>query len=371
MNIPVNTPLLDESDKSALIKCIDSGWISSEGPLIAEFEERFAKYIGREHAIACSSGSAALDIACAAIGLKDDDEVIMPTFTIISPALSVIRMRALPVLVDCNEETWNIDVFQIEAKITSKTKAIIVVHIYGFPVDMNPVVELCKRYNLLLIEDAAEMHGQTYYDNKCGSFGDISIFSFYPNKHITTGEGGMILTNSDFFASRSKKLRNLAFEPNLRRFVHEEMGWNYRMTSLQAALGISQLNKIDQHIKRKREIGKKYQKLLSGLPYFSLPIDELNFSTNIYWVFPLVAENEIIAEKVVEYLNSNGVGTRPFFWPIHEQPVFNKIGLFVNQSFPKAEKASRCGFYLPSGLALNDDEIEYVCKIVWQSISTL
>ncbi|RZL04952.1 MAG: DegT/DnrJ/EryC1/StrS aminotransferase family protein, partial [Pedobacter sp.] len=237
--IPVNTPLLSGNELKYLTECIETGWISSEGPFITKFENKFSAYIGMEHGIAVSNGSAALDIAIKALDLGVGDEVILPAFTIISPAQSIVTAGAIPVLVDSNPLTWNMDVNQIEAKITSKTKAILVVHIYGLPVDMDPVMDLCKKYRLKLIEDAAEMHGQTYKGKMCGSFGDISIFSFYPNKHITTGEGGMLLCNDKVLADRCKKLRNLAFEPDKRRFIHYELGWNYRMTNLQAALGLA------------------------------------------------------------------------------------------------------------------------------------
>ena len=208
--IPVNTPLLSGNELKYVTECIETGWISSEGPFIKKFEEDFAKYIGLKHGIAVSNGSAALDIAIKALGIGRGDEVIMPTFTIISPAQSIVTAGAVPVLVDSDPETWNMDVSQIEAKITPRTKAILVVHIYGLPVDMDSIVALCQKYNLKLIEDAAEMHGQTYNGKLCGSFGDISIFSFYPNKHITTGEGGMLLCNEDNLAAKCQKLRNLA-----------------------------------------------------------------------------------------------------------------------------------------------------------------
>ncbi|MCX6327733.1 MAG: DegT/DnrJ/EryC1/StrS family aminotransferase, partial [Bacteroidia bacterium] len=226
--IPVNTPLLDGNEEKYLLECIRTGWISSEGPFIKHFEENFAAYIGRKEGIAVANGSGALDIAVQALKIGPGDEVIMPTFTIISPAQSVVRAGAKPVLVDSDPVTWNMDVTQIEAKITPKTKAILVVHIYGLPTDMDPVLELCKKYDLYLIEDAAEMHGQTYKGKMCGSFGDISTFSFYPNKHITTGEGGMIMVDNPELADRCRKLRNLAFEPGGRRFIHNELGWNYR-----------------------------------------------------------------------------------------------------------------------------------------------
>ena len=213
-SIPVNIPRLSGNEHKYLAECVTTGWISSEGPFIKRFETQFAEYIGKDYGIAVSSGSAALDIAIRALNIGKGDEVIMPTFTIISPAQSIVNEGATPVLVDCDPLTWNMDVSQIEAKISSKTKAILIVHIYGLPVDIDPVLELAKKYNLKIIEDAAEVHGQTYNGKRCGSFGDISIFSFYANKIITTGEGGMILTDDVELAARCQKLRNLAFEPN-------------------------------------------------------------------------------------------------------------------------------------------------------------
>ena len=357
--IPVNTPLLGEREKELLIECINTGWISSEGPFVTEFEEKFASYIGREYGIACANGSGALDIAVAALKIETGDEVIMPTFTIISPALSVVRAGAKPVLVDSDLITWNMDVNQIESKITKKTKAILVVHIYGLPIDMNPVLELCKKYNLYLVEDAAEMHGQTYRNKKCGSFGDISTFSFYPNKHITTGEGGMVVTDNEELAHRCRKLRNLAFEPDKPRFVHYELGWNYRMTNLQAALGLAQLERIDEHIIKKREIGKLYNDGLKDISFFKLPLEKTKYAENIYWVYGIVLTRElkINAKEMMQKLALKKIGTRPFFYPMHKQPVFNKMNLFNNESYLNAEYLSEYGFYLPSGLGLNTEDI--------------
>lgn len=358
--IPVNTPLLSGNEKKYITECIETGWISSEGEFIRQFESKFAAYIGTKHGIAVSNGSAALDVAIEAMKFDKGDEVIMPTFTIISPALSLVRAGATPVLVDSDPLTWNIDVAKIEAKITNRTKAILVVHIYGLPVDMDPVLALCKKYNLKLIEDAAEMHGQTYKGRMCGTFGDISIFSFYPNKHITTGEGGMILTNDDGLAERCKKLKNLAFEPNKRRFVHYELGWNYRMTNMQAALGLAQLEKIDAHIVRKREIGRKYYEGLKNVKGFQLPVPSTDYAENIYWVFALVAKDEALCNDTVRRLAEQNIGTRPFFWCMHEQPVFQGMGLFKDESHPHAERIARNGFYLPSGLGLTDADIDTV-----------
>jgi perosamine synthetase len=358
--IPVNTPLLSGNELKYVSECIATGWISSEGSFVTRFETDFSQYVNRKHGIAVANGSAALDIAVKALGLGKGDEVIMPTFTIISPAQSIVTAGALPVLVDSDPITWNMDVSQIEAKITPNTKAILVVHIYGLPVDMDPVLELCEKYHLKLIEDAAEMHGQTYKGKMCGSFGDISIFSFYPNKHITTGEGGMLVCNEDEVADKCKKLRNLAFEPQGRRFIHHEIGWNYRMTNLQAALGVAQLEKMEYHIQRKREIGQQYRQGLRDIKGFQLPLEKTDYAQNIYWVFGLVADSEVQQEVMVKKLGDAKIGTRPFFWCMHEQPVFKKMGLFENESYPVAEKLARNGFYIPSGLGLTNEDISEV-----------
>lgn len=365
--IPVNTPLLSGNEEKYLLECIKTGWISSEGPFVKQFEEKFAAYNGLKEGIAVANGSGALDIAVQALNLGRGDEVIMPTFTIISPVQSVIRAGATPVLIDSDPFTWNMDITQIESKITSRTKAILVVHIYGLPVDMDPILDISKKFGLFLIEDAAEMHGQTYKGKLCGSFGDISTFSFYPNKHITTGEGGMLLTDNPELAKRCRKLRNLAFEPSGRRFIHKEMGWNYRMTNMQAALGLAQLEKIDEHISKKRWIGKLYNEKLKGISSFTLPTESTLYAENIYWVYGLIINKELPfnAETIMKRLSEYNIGTRPFFYPMHLQPVFNKMGLFNNESYPVAENISDRGFYIPSGLGITEEEISYIAsKIV-------
>jgi perosamine synthetase len=361
-NIPVNTPLLSGNELKYVSECIETGWISSEGPFIKKFENQFSSYVNRNYGIAVSNGSAALDIVIKALGIGVGDEVIMPAFTIISPAQSIVTSGAIPVLVDSEIHSWNMNVFEIESKINTRTKAILVVHIYGLPVDMDPIISICEKYNLLLIEDAAEMHGQTYNGRMCGSFGDVSIFSFYPNKHITTGEGGMIVCDKIEIAEKCQKLRNLAFEPNGRRFIHNEIGWNYRMTNLQAAIGVAQLEKIDVHINLKRKNGLLYYELLKNRIDITLPLIETNFSNNIFWVFGLLLDSEDRLDKVVKALTEFGIGTRPFFWCMHEQPVFKNMGLFENQSFPIAEKIARTGFYLPSGLGISEEDIVFICE---------
>ena len=357
--IPVNQPLLDGNEKKYLNECIDTGWISSEGSFVARFEEQFAARIGREYGVAVANGSAALDIAVTALHLGPGDEVIMPTFTIISCAASIVRAGAKPVLVDCDPLTWNIDVSQIELRITSCTRAIMVVHIYGLPVDMDPILALASKYNLHIIEDAAEMHGQTYKGRPCGSFGEISTFSFYPNKLVTTGEGGMILTDDPQLAERCRGLRNLCFMP-YKRFVHEELGWNYRMSNLQAALGLAQLERLDQFVACKRAMGRRYNELLHDAPDLQQPLPRTDYAENIYWVYGLVLSEHVPfeAEEAMRRMASMNIGCRPFFWPMHEQPVFQKMGLFTGERYPVSERIARRGFYVPSGLALKSHEIE-------------
>ena len=363
--IPVNEPRLGRREKELLNECIDTSWISSEGPFVEQFEEKMARRVGRKYGIAVCNGSAALDVAVAALGITKGDEVIMPTFTIISCAAAIIRAGATPVLVDCDPLTWNMDVTQIEMKITPKTKAIMVVHIYGLPVDMDPMLELSDKYGLKMIEDAAEMLGQTYRGRMCGSFGDVSAFSFYPNKHVTTGEGGMVLADDEELAVQCRSLRNLCFQKE-KRFVHEQLGWNFRMTNMQAALGIAQLERLDESVATKRRMGKRYAELLSDLEALELPVKRTEYADNIYWVYGIVLKDDLPlnAKDVMQQMSQKGIGTRPFFWPMHEQPVFDKMGLFLGEHYPVAERLSRRGLYIPSGLTLSDHQIEAVSAAV-------
>ncbi len=363
--IPVNEPLLDGNEKRYLIDCIETGWISSEGPYVKRFEENFSACVSRRYGIAVANGSMALDAAIAALDLSPGDEVIIPSFTIICCASAITRSGAIPVPVDADRETWNMDVNLIESQITNRTKAIMIVHIYGLPCDVDPIIVLAKKYQLKIVEDAAEMHGQTYKGRPCGSFGDISIFSFYPNKHITTGEGGMIVTDSQILENKCRSLRNLCFKPE-KRFVHEELGWNMRMTNMQAALGVAQLERLDFFVKRKRAMGYLYNDLLKETPGISLPVAKTSYAENIYWVYGIVLKDEVDfdAEEMMMRLAKFKIGTRPFFWPIHEQPVFLKKGLFKNIYCPVSSKIARRGFYLPSGMALTHDQIHTVAEKV-------
>lgn len=362
--IQVNTPLLDGNEKKYLNECIDTGWISSEGPFVKKFEEMIATAVDQKYGIAVSNGTAALEIAVMALGIGKGDEVIMPSHTIISCGQAITKAGAVPVLVDSNLTNWNMDINQIESRITIKTKAIMVVHLYGLPVKMNEVLRIAKKYNLYIIEDTAQMLGQSYNEKPCGSFGDISTFSFYPNKQITTGEGGMCVTSDEKLAKKCESLRNLCF--GAKRFIHEEIGWNYRMTNLQAALGVAQMEKLDYHVKRKREIGKKYQNLLGNSANFTLALETTSYAQNIYWIVGILLADHIEndADFFIDKLSQLGIGCRPFFYPMHLQPVFTKMGLFTNERYPNSEKLYYRGFYIPSGLGILDSDIEYVSKMV-------
>lgn len=373
--IPVNQPLLNGNELKYLAQCIDSGWISSEGPFVGQLEQGMAKVAGRRHGIAVANGSVALDVAVRALDIGPGDEVILPTFTIIACAAAIVRAGAVPVVVDSDSITWNMDPAQIEARITPHTRAIMVVHIYGLPVDMDPVVAIAARHSLKIIEDSAEQIGQDYRTGtggRCavGSFGDIATFSFYPNKHVTTGEGGMVLTNDDALAERCRSLRNLCFGKT-RRFVHEELGWNFRMSNLQAAVGVAQLERLPQTIEKKRRIGAWYDELLDDLATIERLPSRTDYAENIHWVYGVVLKETVgfDAEEAMRRLSALGIGTRPFFWPMHEQPVLRRMGLFDGVSCPVAERMARRGFYLPSGVALERKQAETVATALRQILN--
>lgn len=363
--IPVNEPLLDGNEEKYLVECIRTGWISSEGPFVARFEEQFAARVGRRHGVAVANGSVALDAAIVALGIGPGDEVILPSSTIISCAAAIVRAGATPVLVDSDPRTWNMDVGQLESRVTPRTRAIMAVHIFGLPVDMDPLLALARKHGLKVIEDAAEVIGQTYRGRPCGSLGELSTFSFYPNKHVTTGEGGMLVADDPALAARCRSLRNLCFKPE-QRFVHDELGWNFRLSNLQAALGVAQLERLDQSVAIKRRTGARYTELLKGTRGIQLPMASTPYADNIYWVYGLVLEDDVPfdAREAMARLAKLGIGTRPFFWPMHEQPVFKRMGLFAGESHPVAERIARRGFYIPSGMALSAEQIERAAAAV-------
>ena len=361
---PVSVPHISKKDINFVNKTLIKGWISSNGPEVIKFEKNFSKYVDRKYSVAVSSGTAALEIAVKALGIKKNDEVLIPNFTIISNALAVLRQYAKPVLIDCNLDDWNIIISDIEKKITNKTKAIIVTHIYSFPNDMDKILKICKRRKIFIIEDAAEVLGLNYKNKRCGSFGDISTFSFYANKQVTTGEGGMISVNSLQLYKKCCSLRNLCFGRS-NRFDHDDLGWNYRMTNIQAALGLSQLKNIKYIVNKKMNIGRCYfQKLKNNKNLQILPPSNL-FAKNIYWVVGIVIKKKkIIASKLTKKLAKYGIQTRPFFWPMHEQHIFKKMKIFKNKKFPNSSYLARYGLYLPSYYKLRIKDIDYISSAV-------
>jgi len=368
--VPVNEPSLDGNELKYLTECIRSGWISSEGPFVEKFEFEFAKRVGRKKGISVSNGTAALELSVAALGIGPGDEVILPSFTIISCAAAIIRCGAKPVLVDCDRETWNMSVDQVANKITDRTKAVMAVHIFGLPVDMDSLLALCEKHGLLLIEDSAESIGLEYDGRPCGGFGDISAFSFYANKHVTMGEGGFVAVDDEALAETCFSLRNLCFKDP--RFIHDRLGWNMRITNIQAAIGLAQLERLDQLIKIKRQMGKRYTDLLSGVSGLQLPLSATDSAKNVYWVYGIVLDESVQfdAQEAMHRLKERNIGTRPFFWPMHEQPVFIKDGLFAGETYSISENIARRGFYLPSGVTLTYHQIDYVAESLIEILET-
>ena len=365
--IPVNIPRLYSEEKKNIIQCIKTNWISSEGKFVKDFEESFSKFNNRKFGIAVSSGTAALEVAVKSLNLRKNSEVIIPSFSIISTALCVIKLGLKPVLVDCDINTWNTNPDEIIKKISKKTSAIIITHIYGLPVNLAKIIKIAKKKNIKIIEDAAELIGQKYKNKICGSFGDLSTFSFYANKHITTGEGGMIVTNDKRLYEKCKSLRNLSFSKSyFERYNHNDIGWNYRMTNLQAAIGCGQLKNIKKIIKRKREIGNLYFEKLKNNKNLLLQENKNSYSKNIYWVFGILIRNnkKYKRNKMMKKLLKYGVDTRPFFLSMNKQKIFKKMKLFKRDKMKNSEYLSNNGFYVPSGLALKNNEIIYICNLI-------
>ena len=360
--IPVNKIKISNDDLNSVKEVVKKSWISSAGKEVSIFEKKIGKMIGKKYCSSVSSGTAALEIALKIIKLKKGDEVIISNFTIFSTAMAVVKQNAIPVLIDCDLENWNMKIEDVIKKISNKTRAIIATHIYGYPIEIDKIQKICKKHKIILIEDAAEMFGHKYKKKYCGSFGDISIFSFYSNKNITTGEGGAILTNLTKYKDKIFDFKNLCFGKK-NRFNHYDIGWNYRFTNMQAALGLSQLKRIKKIISKKREIGKTYYNFLKDNKKVYIQKPKLNNTENIYWVVGILIKNKrIIAKKLREKLAKKGIETRDFFWPMHKQTALKKLGFNFKGSFENSEYLSKFGFYLPSGLATTKKEIHYACK---------
>ncbi len=365
--IPVNEPYISNKDAKSVYNTVKSGWVSSSGKEIIKFENKFAKIIGKKYATSVSNGTAALEIALKALGIKKNDEVIIPNFTIISNALAVTKLNAKPVFIDCNIYNWNMDIEQLKKKITKKTKAIIATHIYNFPLEIDKIKKICKEKKIYIIEDSAEVIGLKYKNKMCGSYGDISTFSFYANKHITTGEGGMILTNDKKIIKNCRSLKNLCFGNGQNRYKHEDIGWNYRFTNIQASLGLSQLSRLNEIVKKKIFVGRTYFKYLKDNKNIYFPEPKRNNLKNIYWVngILILKHAKIDAKKLAKMLLQYNIDSRPFFCPMNEQPILKKT-LFLNkkETYPNSKLISKFGIYLPSSINLNEKKIKYISSVV-------
>jgi perosamine synthetase len=353
--------LLDGNERRYVLECFDTNMISSAGPFVARFEAAFAEAVGCRYGVACSSGTAALHLALAAAGVKPGDEVLMPAFTMIATANAAALLGATPVFVDAEPDTWNLDVAQLEAKVTPRTRAIVPVHIYGHPCDMDGVGEVARRHGLAVIEDAAEAHGAMYRRRPVGSLGDAATFSFYGNKVLTTGEGGMLTTNDAAIAARARELRALCFSTE-RHFWHRSVGFNYRMTNLQAAVGLAQTERLDDLVARRRHNRDRYVAALADVPGLGLPVERPEVR-NVYWMFGLTVDAARFGctrDELRRRLAARGIETRTFFVPLHIQPAYFRA--HRGESYPVAETLGRTGLYLPSGPALSDADIAYVAR---------
>lgn len=364
--IRIAEPSLTEEDVSYVVEALRSGWVSGRGPYVQGFEETFARWLGVDQAIATTSGTTALHLALATLGIEKHDEVIIPAFSMGAIPFAISYLGAKPVLVDSEWHTWNMDPSKIEEKITPRTRAIIVMHTYGHPADMDPILKIAQEHDLYLVEDAAEAHGAEYRSKKVGTLGDMACFSFFANKIITTGEGGMVVTNNVDLAAKARVLRDMAFEKDpSRKFLHKYIGFNYRLTNIQAALGRSQMNRIEKYIEIRRGNAMLYTSLLKTIEGITLP-PEAMWARNVFWMYSILIDEKaygMTSEGLMKILEERyNVETRPFFVPIHKQPVYE--GHYSGQTFPVAEKLSAMGINLPSGNTLTENQVEYVANAI-------
>jgi perosamine synthetase len=362
--IPVANPFFVGNEKKYVDDCMESGWISSAGKYVELFENGFAEFCGVKHAVACCNGTVALHLALVALGVEPGDEVIVPTLTFVATPNAVTYCGARPIFVDSEPETWNLDPEQVEAKITPRTKGIIAVHLYGHPAQTSKLKEIARRHNLFLLEDAAEAHGAMCEGKPVGSLGDAAAFSFYANKIIATGEGGMVVTDDDELAERLRLFRGQGVDPN-RRYWHTVVGYNYRMMNLPAAIGLAQLEKIEQQLELRAQIAFSYRDRLREMPGVALH-EEQDWARHVYWMFNVVLDQEIWQSRdaVIEALGKDGIETRPVFYPAHSLPPY--VGSVDGETFPVAENLSGNGISLPTWAGLTEEQIDYVCSALQQ-----
>lgn len=363
--IPVAEPLLAGNELKYVTECVASGWVSSLGKYVRDFEQQFATYCGTQYGVATFNGTVAIHLLAVTLGLGPGDEVIMPSLTYVASANGVRYTGATPVFVDSERDTWNIDPATVEAAITPRTKAIMAVHLYGHPANMAPLQDIATRHNLLLLEDAAEAHGAFYRGRPVGGLGDAAIFSFYGNKIITTGEGGMITTNDQKLADLCRNLRDHAFSSE-RHFWHKYMGFNYRMTNLQAAVGLAQTEQLDGFVQSRRQNAAMYNGLLKDIPGIVTP-PEADHVKNVFWMYSILVKDEfgMTRDQLRAFLAREGIETRTFFIPMHLQPIYYND--FKGQRYPVAEMLCERGFYLPSASSLTPSQISYVVEVVKQA----
>jgi perosamine synthetase len=362
--IPVCEPLLAGNELKYVTEAVSKGWISSSGGFVKEFEQKFAAYLGVKHAVTVTNGTAALHLALVAAGIGPGDEVIVPTFTMIASAAAVCYAGAKPVFVDCERDTFNLDVSRIAEKISERTRAIMPVHIYGLSCDMSPLLELARRHGLVVVEDAAEAIGSRYEGKPCGALGTLGCFSFFANKAITTGEGGMVVTDDDELAQKLRYYKNLCFPlTGPRRYVHEHVGFNYRMPNTVAAIGLAQLERVDDYVSMRRENAQRYNDRLRGERGISVPV-ERPYAYNSFWMYAILIEDDfgLSRDEVMKGLEARGIDTRSFFVPMHQQTGLVAYGADVSGSYPHSEYVSPRGLYLPSSSGLSEEQIERVCR---------
>jgi len=362
--MPVCEPRLDGKEEEYLLRAVRTNWISSAGRFVADFENLFAEKVGAKHGVACANGTVALHLALATLGVGAGDEVIVPTFTMIASANAVTYTGAKPVLIDSEPGTYNMDVSQLESKITRRTRVVVPVHTYGHPVDMDPVLNIAEKYNLFVLSDAAESHGAEHRGRPIGGIGDAASYSFYANKIITCGEGGMITTNNEEMATLARSLRDHAFSDE-RHFWHKHLGFNYRMTNMQAAVGLAQTERFEFLVECRRRNAAMYNKLLSSVPGLTLP-PEKPWAKSVFWMYGILVQPEfgMSRDELRSRLARHGIETRTFFIPIHLQPIY--YGEHGRQSFPVAEMLCERGMYLPSASTLTPEDIERVAQAIKQ-----
>lgn len=360
--IPVYEPVLGGNEKKYVLDCLESNWISSLGKYVTEFEEKFSGFCGRKFGVSVANGTVALQLALIALGVKEGDEVIVPDLTFVATANAVSYTGAKPVFVDSESDTWNIDPGKIEEKITKKTKAIVPVHLFGHPCDMDPIMDIAKDHGLFVIEDAAEAHGAEYKGRKVGGFGHVSCFSFYGNKIITTGEGGMCITNDEALAKEMQFLKDHGMSSE-KRYWHSKMGFNLRMTNIQAAIGVAQLEQIEKFIEIKRKNAKLYNGLLKDVNGIGLP-PEMPWAKSVYWMYSILVNEGYgsTRDELMAKLKEKKVDSRPFFYPMHQLPIYKS-----DKPYPVADKLSANGLNLPSSAKLSKEDVERVCKVIANS----